>query len=166
MPQLQTKEKPLPRNMDSLFSAGGRHDRVVKFVEDPNLSSNMCHRMALQTAHPSSVAPTGAPGALRAEPLELPLVYTARANPEGRATLVEELLAFREFGKATKQLTTSLPSPGHQPRQVPMFVNEFWTAKQRQAHSLHEISYRACFKPQLPRFFIERLTQPGDSVYD
>src|SRR6185503_8230163 len=44
--------------------------------------------------------------------------------------------------------------------------NEYWTAKQRQASSLHEISYRACFKPQLPRFFIQRLTQPGDIVYD
>ena len=40
---------------------------------------------------------------------------------------------------------------------VPVFVNEFWTSKQRAAHSLHEISYRACFKPQLPRFFITRL---------
>jgi hypothetical protein len=49
---------------------------------------------------------------------------------------------------------------------VPTFVNEFWTSRQRAAHSLHEISYRACFKPQLPRFFIERLTQPGDTVYD
>jgi hypothetical protein len=49
---------------------------------------------------------------------------------------------------------------------VDMFVNEFWTARQRAAHSLHEISYRACFKPQLPRFFIERLTRPGDIVYD
>lgn len=31
---------------------------------------------------------------------------------------------------------------------------------------MHEISYRACFKPQLPRFFIQRLTAPGDMVYD
>jgi hypothetical protein len=31
---------------------------------------------------------------------------------------------------------------------------------------LHEVSYRACFKPQLPRFFIERLTAPGEIVYD
>src|ERR1041384_3567209 len=46
------------------------------------------------------------------------------------------------------------------------FVNEFWTAGQRQAHSLHEVSYRACFKPQLPEFFISRLTAPGASVYD
>ncbi len=51
-------------------------------------------------------------------------------------------------------------------RSVPVFINEFWTPRQRQAHSLHEISYRACFKPQLPRFFIERLTEPGDIVYD
>lgn len=46
------------------------------------------------------------------------------------------------------------------------YVGEFWTPKQRQACSLHEISYRACFKPQLPRFFIDRLTSPGDVVYD
>jgi len=49
---------------------------------------------------------------------------------------------------------------------IPRFVNEFWTARQRQASSLHEIAYRACFKPQLPRFFIELLTTPGDIVYD
>ena len=46
------------------------------------------------------------------------------------------------------------------------FVNEFWTAKQRQANSIHEISYRACYKPQLPRFFIDIFTKKGDSVYD
>jgi hypothetical protein len=51
-------------------------------------------------------------------------------------------------------------------KQVPLFSNEFWTSRQRQASSLHEISYRACFKPQLPRFFIEALTVPGDLVYD
>jgi len=49
---------------------------------------------------------------------------------------------------------------------VPRFFDEFWTARQRQASSLHEISYRACFKPQLPRFFIQALTRPGDVVYD
>lgn len=50
--------------------------------------------------------------------------------------------------------------------EVDRFTNEFWTARQRQASSIHEISYRACFKPQLPRFFIESLTHPGDIVYD
>ena len=45
-------------------------------------------------------------------------------------------------------------------------VNEYWTSGQRQAHPLHEVSYRACFKPQLPEFFIERLAQPGATVYD
>lgn len=46
------------------------------------------------------------------------------------------------------------------------FVNEFWTSRQRQANRIHEVSYRACFKPQLPAFFIERLTDEGDIVYD
>jgi len=49
---------------------------------------------------------------------------------------------------------------------IPRFTNEFWTAQQRQASSIHEVSYRACFKPQLPRFFIHLLTRPGDTVYD
>jgi hypothetical protein len=51
-------------------------------------------------------------------------------------------------------------------RKVARFVNEFWTSRQRQAASLHEVAYRACFKPQLPRLFIELLTAPGDIVYD
>jgi hypothetical protein len=49
---------------------------------------------------------------------------------------------------------------------VTRFTGEYWTSKQRQASSLHEVSYRACFKPQLPRFFIETLTHPGDVLYD
>jgi hypothetical protein len=49
---------------------------------------------------------------------------------------------------------------------VRYFVNEYWTSGQRRGHNLQEISYRACFKPQLPEFFIERLTRPGDTVYD
>lgn len=49
---------------------------------------------------------------------------------------------------------------------VRYFVNEYWTSSQRRGHSLHEISYRACFKAELPAFFIERLTRPGETVYD
>jgi hypothetical protein len=49
---------------------------------------------------------------------------------------------------------------------IPAFIGEFWTPRQRQASSLHEISYRACFKAHLPAFFISRLTDPGDVVYD
>ena len=51
-------------------------------------------------------------------------------------------------------------------RCIPVYRGEFWTARQRQASSLHEVSYRACFKPQLPAYFISRLTAPGDVVYD
>jgi hypothetical protein len=78
------------------------------------------------------------------------------------ATLVSELAAFREFGRETIRRELVLPEGAS----VPVFTNEFWTSRQRAAHPLHEVSYRACFKPQLPRFFIERLTQPGDLVYD
>ena len=49
---------------------------------------------------------------------------------------------------------------------IPYFVNEFWTSSQRKSHSIHEVSYRACFKAQLPEFFIDRLTKPGGVVLD
>ena len=71
------------------------------------------------------------------------------------------LREFREFGRRTR--VVAFPDPEVR---LPVHVNEFWTSKQRAAHSLHEISYRACFKPQLPRFFITRLTRPGELVHD
>ncbi|WIL20022.1 DNA methyltransferase [Geothrix sp.] len=49
---------------------------------------------------------------------------------------------------------------------LPRIIGEFWAPGQRNGHSLHEISYRACYKPELPALFIEALTQPGDAVYD
>lgn len=51
-------------------------------------------------------------------------------------------------------------------QKIPKYVNEFWTSKQRKANSIHEISYRACFKPQLPHFFINLLTKEEDVIYD
>ena len=65
--------------------------------------------------------------------------------------------------KILKGKAKLLTLAGHE---MAVYTDEFWTSRQRQASSLHEISYRACFKPQLPRYFIERLTQPGDVVYD
>ncbi|MFH1006515.1 MAG: DNA methyltransferase [Candidatus Latescibacterota bacterium] len=51
-------------------------------------------------------------------------------------------------------------------RNIPIYIDAFWTARQRQANRIHEVPYRACFKPQLPRFFIELFSEPGDLVYD
>ncbi|HEU17260.1 MAG TPA: site-specific DNA-methyltransferase [Methanolinea sp.] len=56
--------------------------------------------------------------------------------------------------------------PGSSSHHPPRYTGEFWTSAQRQASSIHEVSYRACFKPQLPRFFITLLTERGDLVYD
>ena len=72
-------------------------------------------------------------------------------------SFIDDLVAFDDFGKKT----VSDEKGG-----IPYFVNEFWTAGQRQAHSIHEVSYRACFKAQLPEFFISRLSKPGDVVLD
>jgi hypothetical protein len=78
----------------------------------------------------------------------------------------ESLRRFRWDGAAAVAGTIDVAADAGGRIRLNTFTNEFWTAKQRAAHSLHEISYRACFKPQLPRFFIERLTAPGDIVYD
>ncbi len=68
---------------------------------------------------------------------------------------------FNEKSLATKHEELTIDG-----KKFPVFINEFWTSKQRQAHSIHEVSYRACFKPQLPRFFIELFTKENDIVYD
>jgi hypothetical protein len=98
----------------------------------------------------------------------LPLLDAVRPERSDDPTrdLVDELQNFRWHDRPTDRLTTRVSLDDGREIQVETFVNEFWTSRQRAAHSLHEISYRACFKPQLPRFFIERLTAPGDVVYD
>ena len=70
---------------------------------------------------------------------------------------VEGICGFDEFGRKTAVEEIA---------GIKYFVNEFWTSAQRQSHSIHEISYRACFKAQLPEFFITRLTREGDAVHD
>lgn len=76
-------------------------------------------------------------------------------------SLLQALVEFKEFGTSSKVEEKLFDGV-----LLPVVSNEFWTAKQRAAHSLHEISYRACFKPQVPAFFIDRLTDPGEVVFD
>jgi DNA modification methylase len=94
---------------------------------------------------------------------DLPLFAPAAANAARPRDIFADLRTFSEFGEKTREFETQ---SSDESISVPSFVNEFWTAGQRQADNLHEVSYRACFKPQVPRFFIERLTAPGDVVYD
>ncbi|MBI5396486.1 MAG: site-specific DNA-methyltransferase [Verrucomicrobia bacterium] len=91
----------------------------------------------------------------------LPLFEARASDP-----LKKQLRGFSWKGKSTKVSQTHARLDDGHTLAVDTFLNEFWTSRQRQAHNLHEISYRACFKPQLPRFFIERLTRPGEVVYD
>jgi hypothetical protein len=103
---------------------------------------------------------------LSAEYDELPLIFSAPKIRQLVRDLAADLASFKDFGQPTRKLSTPAKNLAGDPLSIPTFVNEFWTARQRQASNLHEISYRACFKPQLPRFFIERLTVPGELVYD
>ncbi|MEZ5963963.1 MAG: DNA methyltransferase [Planctomycetota bacterium] len=93
--------------------------------------------------------------------VQLQLFGQGRTRCLDADALRAELAGFRAFGTATQCGELRV---GERP--VPTFTNEFWTSAQRAAHRLHEVSYRACFKPQLPRFYVDRLTQPGALVYD
>jgi hypothetical protein len=91
-------------------------------------------------------------------PDELPLPEGAtKPLSQEPEDFLENVRQFSEFGTATVERTEA---------GIPYLINEFWTSGQRQAHSIHEVSYRACFKPQLPEFFIKRLTKPGEGVHD
>ena len=83
----------------------------------------------------------------------------ARLNPmiDSPEDFIAQITSFKDFGSET--LVQDVNGTSH-------YVNEFWTSKQRQANRIHEVSYRACFKPQLPAFFIDRLTNVDDIVYD
>jgi len=84
-------------------------------------------------------------------------MFDTIAVAKSSSALIADIQSFAEFG--TQTVTEETDS-------IRYFVNEFWTAGQRQAHSIHEVSYRACFKAQLPEFFVSRLTRPGDVVFD
>ncbi|MDJ0448051.1 DNA methyltransferase [Methylocystis sp. JR02] len=87
----------------------------------------------------------------------MPIASRKSARPAAESDFLTALRAFDAFGAPTQVV---------EEYGITYYVNEYWAAAQRSAHSLHEISYRACFKPQLPAFFIERLTKPGDVVCD
>jgi hypothetical protein len=102
-----------------------------------------------------------------APPTNLEFLFeTKSSRSELNRPLADQLREFRDFRKATFIDETRAKTFSGDVVAIPTFRNEFWTAKQRAASSLHEISYRACFKPQLPRFFIERLSKLGEVVYD
>ena len=72
------------------------------------------------------------------------LSFFPRAKPKtppdhvaGPETFIDDIEAFEEFGERTVRKTVD---------GIPYLINEFWTSRQRQSHSLHEVSYRACFK--------------------
>jgi hypothetical protein len=86
-----------------------------------------------------------------------PRARSGTASGRSVRSFLTEIRAFDGFGRKTVEGLED---------GIRYFENAFWTSAQRQAHSLHEISYRACFKPQLPEFFVARLTEPGARVLD
>jgi len=51
-------------------------------------------------------------------------------------------------------------------KKISVYINEYWTSKQRQNNPIHEISYRACYKAELPRFFISLFSKEDETIYD
>lgn len=101
--------------------------------------------------------------------IQLPInFYTLpqkKNNNNSVSELFDEICNF-EFNENGKRSKTIVEETFTGDLRVTKFINEFWTSQQRQANALHEISYRACFKPQLPRFFISKFSSSEDIVYD
>ena len=81
-------------------------------------------------------------------------VVARRPDP---SAFLERLRAFDAFGRTTDAFSVE---------GIPYLMNAFWTQHQRAAHPLHEVPFRASFRPALPQFFIEGLTRVGDTVHD
>ena len=98
---------------------------------------------------------------------QLPLLGSQRTRSasDERASFPDTVRRLSWNGNPTEVSVTESVLDGRSVK-TETFTNEFWTSKQRAGNSLHEISYRACFKPQLVDFFLERLTVSGDRVYD
>ncbi|MBY0270109.1 MAG: hypothetical protein K2X06_09590 [Burkholderiales bacterium] len=79
---------------------------------------------------------------------------------------VASVTAYDLAVSAPQQKRAKSGQPQRRINGIPVYEQEFWTSKQRQANPLHEVSYRGCFKPQLPAYFIDRLSKPGDFIYD
>ena len=77
------------------------------------------------------MTPTHCQQTLFAEPeaLSSPTIPRRREHE----SLAEHLKGFCEFGQSTRVLETDFRTPVGELQIVPMYVNEYWTARQRQA---------------------------------
>ncbi len=98
---------------------------------------------------------------------DLAPLSAAKTPPKAKAGPLQPAMSSGEFLQSVRQFSAfGTATHAATVEGIPYLINEFWTAGQRQAHSIHEVSYRACFKPQLPEFFISRLTVSGEGVLD
>ncbi len=97
---------------------------------------------------------------------QVPLFDSPPSFIQTSAELARFLRQFSRSNNDQDSLKTVIDTVSIRDIDITRYTNNYWTEKQRQASSIHEVSYRACYKPQLPRFFIERLTQPQNVIYD
>lgn len=75
----------------------------------------------------------------------------------GAGFVLDQICSFAAFNRATDAGLID---------GIPYFRNQFWTSVQRSESPIHEVPYRASFKPSLPEFFIDMLSGTGDTVHD
>ena len=87
-------------------------------------------------------------------------------QPIDRDQFLRALEAYRTPDRQTQRVTRHCICSDDLAVDVPVFVNHFWSRRQRAGSSLHRVGYRGIFNSALPRFFIESLSQAGEIVYD
>ena len=90
------------------------------------------------------------------------------ANVESisRQEFLRELESYSAAERRTQMATRICNRSDGSAVEMPVFLNEFWSRRQRIGSPLHRVAYRGAFNAALPRFFIEQLSCPGQSVYD
>src|SRR5258708_30050040 len=96
------------------------------------------------------------------------LVPMTADDPESinRQEFLQELESYRAAERRTQMATRSCNRNDGSAVEMQVFLNEFWSRRQRIGSPLHRVAYRGAFNAALPRFFIEQLSCPGQSVYD
>src|SRR6266436_2384897 len=79
---------------------------------------------------------------------------------------LQKLGCFRAQDRRTQTVARSCNRNDGSAVEMPVFLNEFWSRRQRIGSSLHRVAYRGAFNAALPGFFIEQLSRSGKSVYD
>jgi hypothetical protein len=111
--------------------------------------------IGIPVEEPDTLLPDHASHQLPGQPTSSKVISLTKVIDADR--VLNAIRAFCAFGEVTVETVED---------GIAYFTNMFWSSAQREGHSLHEVPYRACFKPALATFLLDRLSGSGAVVHD